>query len=149
MTVTPTYLQRSLSDFNSFLATKPHLPKTLQSSSQKSALRIPDFTSQLAHGPSTPTDDPTYLDRILDRDDFRRRLDCLFASHNLDVLMLPDVQIPPPRYEDSNNGRFKTMPAIIVPAGFPEDGLRVGMDMVGMEFSEQTLLELAQGRKSS
>lgn len=160
MTSTPAYLQ-SRSDINSFLATKPHLPQDL-------ALIVPqepphpslDFTSAVAHGPKDPTTDPTYLQRLLDRDEFQRRITCLMADHGLDALAFPDVQIPPPRHEDSTNGRFPTcwdfpintllasqarIPAISVPVGFTEDGLPVGLEFVSWEYREQTLLEMARG----
>lgn len=82
------------------------------------------------------------------------------ALHNLDALAFPDVQIPPPKHEDSTNGRFPTcwdfpvntllasqarVPAISVPAGFTEEGLPVGLELVSWEYQEQKLLELAAG----
>lgn len=36
-------------------------------------------------------------------------------------------------------------PAISVPAGFTEDGLPVGMELIALEYQEQHLLELAYG----
>jgi Asp-tRNA(Asn)/Glu-tRNA(Gln) amidotransferase A subunit family amidase len=35
------------------------------------------------------------------------------------------------------------LPAISVPAGFTADGLPVGVDLLGGEFTEQTLLRIA------
>ncbi|KAI0888129.1 amidase signature enzyme [Annulohypoxylon maeteangense] len=158
-----TYLQRSRSDINSFLATKPHLPQDiadiLPETSDKPYLK---FTCAMAHGPKDPKEDPTYVDRILRRDELKRRIDCLIASLGLDVLTLPDVRVPPPRFEDAMSGRFikdgcedfptNTFlasvirhPAISVPAGFTKDGLPVGIEFVGLEYQEQSLLELAYG----
>ncbi|KAI1208238.1 amidase signature enzyme [Annulohypoxylon truncatum] len=163
MTYPLTYLQRSRSDINSFLATKPHLPQdiadTLPETSDKPYL---NFTCAMAHGPKDPKEDPTYLDRILQRDEFKRKIDCLFASMGLDALALPDVRVPPPRFEDAMTGRFNRggqedfptntflasiirHPAISVPAGFTENGLPVGMEFIGLEYQEQSLLELAYG----
>lgn len=161
---TPTYLQRSRADINSFLATKPHLPQDVaEIVPAQPPMEFLDFTCQLAHGPTTPADDPTYLQKILDRDEFKRKLDCLMGSHSLDGLIFPDVQIPPPRHGDATNGRFPTcwdfpvntllasqarLPAITVPAGFTEDGLPVGLEVVSFEYHEQALLELASGIES-
>ncbi|KAI1410402.1 amidase signature enzyme [Hypoxylon sp. FL1857] len=158
-----TYLQRSRSDINSFLATKPHLPQDmadiLPATSDKPYLST---TCAIAHGPKDPRDDPTYLDRILQRDEFKRKVDCLIASLGLDALTLPDVRVPPPRFEDATTGRFMKdgqedfptntflasvirHPAISVPAGFTEDGLPIGIEFIGLEYQEQRLLELAFG----
>ena len=161
MTFTPTYLQRSRADINSFLATKPHLPQDVADIvPEESAEEFLSFTSQITHGPLDPTQDPEYLRKILDRDEFKRKLDCLMASLDLDALVFPDVQIPPPKHEDATNGRFPTcwdfpvntllasqarLPAITVPAGFIADGLPVGLELVSYEYHEQTLLELARG----
>ncbi|KAI1371087.1 amidase signature enzyme [Hypoxylon crocopeplum] len=158
-----TYLQRSRSDINSFLATKAHLPQDLADIlPEKSDKPYLNMTCAIAHGPKDPKDDPTYLDRILQRDEFKRKVDCLIASLGLDALTLPDVRVPPPRFEDATNGRFMKVgeedfptntflasvirhPAISVPAGFTEDGLPVGMELIGLEYQEQSLLELAYG----
>lgn len=161
MSTTPAYLVRSRSDINGFLATKPHLPQDIASIMPKDPPHASlDFTSQVAHGPENPNTDSTYLQRLLDRDEFQRSLTCLMVSNGLDALAFPDVQIPPPRHEDSTNDRFKTcwdfptntllasqarVPAISVSVGFTEDGLPVGLELVSWEYREQALLQLASG----
>lgn len=157
------YVQRSRSDINSFLVTKPHLPQDIADFVPEVADR--DYLTTLCetmHGPRDPKDDPTFVDRILQRDDFKRKIDCVVASLDLDALMLPDVRVPPPLIADATNGRFMDngsfslpvntflasvalLPAISVPAGFTDDGLPVGMELVGLEYQEQHLLELARG----
>jgi amidase len=161
MTFTPTYLQCSRSDINSFLTTKPHLPQDVADIVPEEATEeFLSFTSQITHGPLDSAKDPEYLRKILDRDEFKRKLDCLMASLELDALVFPDVQIPPPKHEDATNGRFPTcwdfpvntllasqarLPAITVPAGFTADGLPVGLELVSYEYHEQALFELARG----
>ncbi|RDW56500.1 putative amidase family protein [Coleophoma crateriformis] len=161
MTFTPTYLCRSRADINSFLATKPHLPQDVATIVPREPPHPSlDFTALVAHGPKDPMDDPTYLQRLLDRDTFQRRITCLMAEHNLDALAFPDVQIPAPRHEDATTSRFPTcwdfptntllasqarIPAISVPAGFTDDGLPVGLELVSWEYREQALLNLARG----
>ncbi|KAK5999701.1 hypothetical protein QM012_005107 [Aureobasidium pullulans] len=161
MTFTPTYLQRSRTEINSFLATKPHLPQDVADIVPAVASEeFLSFTSQITHGPLDPLEDPEYLPKILDRDEFKRKLDSLMASLELDALAFPDVQIPPPKHEDATNGRFPTcwdfpvntllasqarLPAITVPAGFTADGLPIGLELVSYEYHEQALLQLARG----
>ena len=158
---TSMYAQRSRGDINAFLATKPHLPKDV-------ADIVPvepphptlDFTSAISHGPLSPGDDETYLPRLISRESFQRQVVCIMAQHNVEALMFPDVQVPPPRHEDATNGRFPTcwdfpintllasstrLPAISVPAGFTEDGLPVGMELMSWEYREKYLLQLAKG----
>lgn len=157
---TQTYLLRSRSDINAFLATKPNLPQDLAAIVPKQPAKpYLDLVSAMAHGPLDPTTDPTYADRILKRDELKRKVDSLIASQKLDALMLPDVQIPPPLCDDAYNGRFERdefptntflasqtrLPAISVPAGFTDSGLPVGMELIGLEYQEQHLLELARG----
>ncbi|OKL64044.1 hypothetical protein UA08_00591 [Talaromyces atroroseus] len=161
MTNTPAYVVRSRSDINSFLATKPHLPQDIAEIVPKEPPHPSlDFTCQVAHGPADPNTDLTYAQRLLERDEFQRRLTCLIVAHGLDALAFPDVQIPPPRHEDSTNGRFPTcwdfptntllasqarLPAISVPVGFTEEGLPVGLELVSWEYREQALLQMARG----
>lgn len=158
------YMQRSRSDINSFLATKPHLPQDLADILPPKVEGRPylDFICAVAHGPKNPTDDPAYVDKLQWRDHFKRKIVGLFGSLGLDAITFPDLKVPPPRFEDATNGRFMVdgqedfptntylaslarLPAISVPAGFTEDGLPVGMEFVGLEYQEQSMFELARG----
>lgn len=161
MTFTPAYISRSRADINSFLATKSHMPQDLAEIVPKEPPKpFLDFTSLIAHGPVDPTEDPTFVKRLLDRDEFQRQVTCIMIENGLDALTFPDVKIPAPRQEDATNGRFPTcwdfpvntllasqarIPAVTVPVGFTDDGLPVGMEFVSWEFREQHLLELARG----
>ncbi|KAH8883458.1 amidase signature enzyme, partial [Thozetella sp. PMI_491] len=163
MTYPQTYLQRSRSDINRFLATKPHLPQDIAEIIPK----VPEksylgMLCAVAHGPEDPLTDATFAGRLLERDAFKRKIDCLIASMDLDAILFPDVQIPPLAIDDAATERlmingeenFPTntflasitrLPAISVPAGFTRDGLPIGLELVGLEHQEQKLLELAYG----
>ncbi|KAF7192470.1 Glutamyl-tRNA(Gln) amidotransferase subunit A, partial [Pseudocercospora fuligena] len=154
------YTIRSRSDINSFLATKPHLPQDLAEIVPKTPAKpFLDLASSMAHGPSNPLDHPAYASRLLARDELKRKVGCLFAEYELDALITPDVQVPPPLCSDAYSGRFENtsfptntflasltgFPAVSVPGGWTEDGLPVGLELVGLGFHEQHLLELARG----
>jgi Asp-tRNA(Asn)/Glu-tRNA(Gln) amidotransferase A subunit family amidase len=157
------YEQTSRSDINSFLRTKPHLPhdiaEILPEKADKSYLQM---ICSVAHGPVHPASDCSYADRLLQRDEFRRKISIILATNNLDALAFPNVKVPPPCINDAATERFiidgredfptntflasiARLPAISVPAGFTCDGLPVGMEFVGLEYGEQHLLEIAYG----
>ncbi|KXS98425.1 hypothetical protein AC578_1759 [Pseudocercospora eumusae] len=154
------YTITSRSDINAFLVTKPHLPYDLaEIVPQKPAKPFLDLVSEMAHGPETPLDHPAYASRLRAREELKRKVGCLFAEYKLDALIMPDVQVPPPLCSDAYSGRFEKtpfptntflasltgFPAVSVPGGWTEDGLPVGVELVGLKFQEQNLLELARG----
>lgn len=156
---TRTYLIRSRSDINTFLVTKPHLPQDIADIVPKQPAKpYLDLVYGMAHGLLDPNPDATYVVRLLQRDEPKRKVDCLIASNSPDPLMLSDVQIPPPLCDDAYNVRFQTddfpantflasqasLPAISVPAGFTQTSLPVSMQLIGLEYQEQQLLELAR-----
>ncbi|KAK2613235.1 hypothetical protein N8I77_000159 [Diaporthe amygdali] len=160
LSYTQTYMIKGRTDINSFLATKPNLPSDIADIVPSNQVRPwLDLLSLTAHGPQDPTSDATYVDRILTREAFKRKVCSIIASQGLDALIFPDAKIPPPRAEDATSGKFPTesfpvntffasqacLPAISVPAGFTQEGLPVGLELVGLEHQEQHLLELARG----
>ncbi|KXT15675.1 hypothetical protein AC579_6118 [Pseudocercospora musae] len=154
------YTIRSRSDINSFLTTKPHLPQDLAEIVPKTPAKpFLDLVSEMAHGPVDPLDHPAHASRLLAREELKRKVGCLFAEHKLDALIMPDVQVPPPLCSDAYSGRFEKTPfptntflasltgypAVSVPGGWTENGLPVGVELVGLEYHEQNLLTLARG----
>jgi Asp-tRNA(Asn)/Glu-tRNA(Gln) amidotransferase A subunit family amidase len=77
------------------------------------------------------------------------------AQHGLDALVYPSVQVPPPTMEDRKRWTTLTfptntliasqtwMPAMSVPAGFTEEGLPVGLELVAKPYDEPTVFRLA------
>jgi amidase len=157
---TLTYSSRSRYDIDTFLLTRPQLKATTESiyTSKSFHPALPLFR-MLASGIRTPYEDPKYLRRLEERDDFQRIVIGIMAEQNLDAIAFPSVQIPAPKVADVVGGTFDKgfptntdiasqlrMPAISVPVGFTEEGaLPVGLELLGMPFKEQLLLELAYG----
>lgn len=157
---TQTYLIRSRTDVNSFLAEKPHLPDDIANIvPPEPAKPWLSLLSLAAHGPQDATSEPSYADRMLTREEFKRKVGATIASLGLDALIFPDSKIPPPKIEWASSEKYPAssfpvntffasqacLPAISVPGGFTEDGLPVGLELVGLEHQEQNLLELARG----
>ncbi|OLS33550.1 amidase [Bacillus sp. MRMR6] len=74
----------------------------------------------------------------------------VFTEYDLDVLLYPTSNALPAeigRSQGSGNANrlspFSGFPAISVPAGFSDNGLPVGLEMLGKEFDEATLIKLA------
>lgn len=157
---TQIYMSRSRYDVDSFLASHPIIKDvTVESihSSKKFHKSLPLFES-LATGIKHPYDDPKYAAKLENREEFQRIVIGIMAEHKLDAIAYPSVQIPAPTIKDvlgprfGNNFPTNTVigsqlrhPAISVPVGFTEDGLPVGLELLGMPYSEQKLLELAYG----
>ena len=160
LTFTSTYYSRSRYDIDKFLATKPHIGKTCADIYAEKAYHLAlDLFAGLATGPATPHDDPKYLQRLEEREVFQRLVIGIMATHQLDAIVFPDVQIPPPTHDDVLGGKwtclqFPTntiiasqlrMPAISVPAGHTREGLPVGLELMGLPYREQKILQLAYG----
>ena len=71
------------------------------------------------------------------------------ADNNLDALAYPTIrQIAAPLGEDQEGSNCHLsansgLPSITVPAGFVEEGLPVGLELLGRAWSEGLLIELA------
>ena len=157
---TSTYISRSRFDIDNFLAAHPVIKGvTVESihSSKQFHQALPLF-DRLATGIKHPYEDPQYAARLDERDEFQRIVIGIMAEYKLDAIAYPSVQIPAPTIKDVVGTRFKDgfptntvigsqlrQPAISVPVGFTDGGLPVGLELLGMPYSEQKLLELAYG----
>ncbi|KAG0652135.1 Glutamyl-tRNA(Gln) amidotransferase subunit A [Hyphodiscus hymeniophilus] len=157
---TSTYMSRSRYDIDSFLSAHPIIKGlTLEGiHANKNFHRALPLFDKLATGVKHPYDDPSYAARLDERDDFQRIVIGIMAEHNLDAIAYPSVRIPAPTIQDVLGTRFSDsfptntiigsqlrQPAISVPVGFTEAGLPVGLELLGIPYSEQKLLELAYG----
>ncbi|CZR61853.1 uncharacterized protein PAC_11750 [Phialocephala subalpina] len=161
LSFTSTYYSRSRYDIDNFLAAHPIIKGvTVESihSSKQFHQALPLF-DHLGSGIKHPYEDPQYAKRLDERDEFQRIVIGIMAEHKLDAIAFPSVQIPAPTIKDVLSPRFKEnhfpantvigsqlrQPAISIPVGFTEDGLPVGLELLGIPYSEQKLLELAYG----
>ncbi|KUJ07451.1 amidase family protein [Mollisia scopiformis] len=156
-----TYFSRSRYDIDNFLSAHPIIKNVTVESIHKSKQfhqALPLF-DRIGTGPKHPYEDAHYAARLDERDEFQRIVIGIMTEHNLDAIAYPSVQIPAPTIKDVLGPRFKEnpfltnttigsqlrQPAISVPVGFTEPGLPVGLELLGMPYSEQKLLELAYG----
>jgi len=111
----------------------------------------------IAEAPTDPTVDREYWWRVARQAMFRRRIEYTLVDHELDALAFPDVQVVPPVAEDYHTGEITRAdvptntfiasqsgcPAISMPAGFTDDGLPVGIELLGAPLSDRRLVALA------
>jgi len=78
----------------------------------------------------------------------RQALEAVLAEHRLAALVYPTLRRKPARIGDAQIGSVcqvsshSGLPALGVPAGFTEDDVPIGIDLLGAAFDEQRLLSL-------
>ncbi len=92
-----------------------------------------------------------YLRRLQRQRELRDEVLSRMIDEDLDAVLYPPSTVPP--VEIPNHQPFGEMncelsahtglPSIVVPAGFTDDGLPVGVELLGREFAEPRLFELA------
>ena len=93
------------------------------------------------------TDD--YRGRLARRDELRRAIVAVLDDHDLDALVYPTMRQTAQPIGGIQSGSNCTlsalsgMPAITVPAGFAEDGMPVGVELLGRAWAEPRLIEVA------
>lgn len=114
------------------------------------------FVAFAEDGPSDLTDHLEYWKRRNAQYAFQDEILNVFAKHDLDAMVYPDVQVVPPTEEEIRDGKYETMTfatntiiasqslcsAASIPAGFTDDGLPVGIEIVAKPFDEPTLVKL-------
>ena len=146
-------------DINSFISTRQGSPyKSLENILAVGAYhKLVDILPAVANGESDITQYPGYYRKRMEQYMIRDKIIQTLAALKLDAIIYPSVRILPPRKEEIANGKWKGMgfpvnslisshsgcPAIALPAGFTDDGLPVGVELIGRPFGEQTLLNIA------
>lgn len=157
---TSLYILQSKCDLNDFLESRPDAPvdsvEQLYESGQYHEL-LDLFVGIAEDGPANPEDDPDYWKAVAAQLEFQRDVLSVYADHDLDVLLCPDCQVVPPEASAIEAGELDTLTfptntviasqsglcAVSVPAGFTDDDLPVGVELLGKPYAESTLLSLA------
>ena len=155
---TALYSFQSQHDLNNFFESRDDAPvDSVQELHDDGAYHeMLDLFDDIAEGPEDPTDEPSYWRRVAAQKDLRREIIRLHAEHDLDALVFPDVQVVPPTRKQLQSGvdtaayptntiigSQSSCPAVSMPAGFTDDGLPIGVELLGTPFDEPRLIELA------
>ena len=156
---TSLYNTRSHADMDAFFATRPESGVTSMSDVVASDRFHPklDLLIGIAESSPNPKDDPEYLDRILVQQEFQRAVVSMLAERGLDAIVFPDVKLPAPTHNDVFSDKWTCLtyptntviasqlhfPAITVPAGFTDNGLPVGLEIMSGPYDEKRLMLVA------
>ena len=142
-----------------YLAGHPNAPaKTLREILLTGKV-VPSRSARLMNNVGRTTGEPGYLQVLLLKEETRQIVLKLMADHRLDALVyatydhqpspIPSDALTTSKFADladpGNNRRLAPVlafPALTVPAGFTADGLPVGIEFMGRQFSEPTLFKL-------
>jgi len=115
-----------------------------------------DLVETMADLPDDLTETTDYWRKAVAQEAFQRDIVDTFAAENLDAMVFPDVQVVPPtmtdleeRYTSTNFptntviGAQSGCPAVSVPGERTDDGLPVGVELLGTPFDEPALVAMA------
>lgn len=111
----------------------------------------------IADAPEDPTEGREYWRRLARQDAFSQGIQYTLTDHDLDAIAFPDVQVVPPVAERYHTGEITRAdvptntfiasqsgcPAISLPAGLTDDGLPVGVELLGAPFADRQLVSFA------
>lgn len=156
---TSLYNTRSHADMDAFFATRPGsgvkgMSEVVASGRYHEKL---DLLEGIAATSVNPADDSEYLNRILTQQEFQREVIGILAALNLDAIVFPDVKLPAPTHKDVFSDKWTCLtyptntviasqlhfPAVTVPVGFTDNGLPVGLEIIGAPYDERRLLRVA------
>lgn len=161
ITNTSVYVKQSKADINAFLANRPGAPVStfMEIYDRRQFHPLNDLFHGIAAGPDTTDSDADYLRLRLNQSHFQRLLLNIFAAHRVDFLIYPTVQITAPTRADLEAGKYPALafptntvigsqaglPALTIPVGLTDNGLPVGMELLGTPLAEARLLQFARG----
>ena len=149
---------RSKFDINDYLASRgPDIPyKTLtEIINSGKILPIPSVEGYLSLYDETtvpPEQSPEYQLYLKNKEELTTTVKSVIQSQNLDAFLYPSIVLKPSLigapYPEGYPGNallssFTGFPALVVPAGFTSDNLPVGIELLGSEFGEPTLINIA------
>ncbi len=137
-------------DINAYLASHPGAPVNNLTEILASGRYHPSIDQVLRVSESMGEEsEPVYRSALAQRQAVRRAVLAAMAEQDLDALAYPTIRrkaAPLHEEQDGSNCQLSAksgLPAISIPAGFTEDGLPVGLELLGRAWSESELLAMA------
>lgn len=137
-------------DINGYLAAHPEAPVRSLAEILASGRFHPGIDQVLRVSESMNAEsEPLYRSALAQRQLIRETVLAVMAEQGLDALAYPTIRrkaAPVGEPQDGSNCQLSSksgLPAISMPAGFTDDGLPVGLELLGRAWSESDLLAMA------
>ena len=107
------------------------------------------LSTRLARANDAVENSEDYRRALGKREHLRRTLLTLMEDHDLDAIVYPTLRAKPARIGDPQRGSscsvsaHSGLPAFSLPAGFTDDGVPVGIELLGKPFGEGELIAMA------
>jgi Asp-tRNA(Asn)/Glu-tRNA(Gln) amidotransferase A subunit family amidase len=165
ITDTSVYARQSKSDITAFLSNRRGVPvssfREIYESKQFHPLNA--LFHLVPKGPDKVEGDAECLRLRLNQEHFRRLILNIFAANGIDFLVYPTVRVIPPTREELTAMKYRALtfptntvigsqsglPALTIPVGFTEEGLPVGMELLGTPLAETRMLQFAYSFEKS
>lgn len=157
---TSLYIMQSKKDFNDFIADKKNISvsnvdEIYENKQYHKELDL--FEAIVTEGPEDPEQTDSYYKQRHAQKQFQQEIIKVIVEYRLDAIVFPDVKVLPPVQKDIPNMDYTVLtfptntiissqsgvPSISMPAGFSDDGIPVGIEMIGKPYDEGKLLSLA------
>ena len=143
-------LQEFRFDFADYLSQTPDAPvRSLEEIVERGLFHVALERGNRTSMEVESLDTDKYREAIARRDETRQTVLALMDEHQLDALVYPTIRHTAMLIgarQTGSNCRMSArsgLPAITVPAGFAEDGMPVGVELLGRAFAEPRLIALA------
>jgi len=150
-TAASVFLREWRTALDDYLASQPAAPVGSMAAIVASGAYHPSLADQLQRALSATLDSAEYRNALDRREVVRIAIEDYLEANDLDALAYPTIAQPPApigvtqRGNNCGTASVGGLPAIVVPAGFTPDGLPVGLELMGAQFSEETLIRIAAG----
>lgn len=148
---TSVFLREFRTAFDAYLAGQPEAPYASLAAIVATGLHHPSLDDRLSSALSATIDDAAYRDALRRREQVRGTVESFMEAHDLDALAYPAIRRPAAKIGQRQSGSncatasLGGLPALVVPAGFTDAGLPVGLELLGSSFTEETLIAIAAG----
>jgi len=136
---------------NAYLAQHPNSPVKTYAEIVNSPVVLESRRKAMKEDLGGVPTDPKFLQQLAKRGELRTAVLKAMADQRLDVLLYASFDSPPvplpgsTPYSNRLMATFTGFPAMVVPGGFTDDGLPVGLEFFGRAFDEASIFKAAYG----